>query len=151
MKLPVIFAVCAVTLMDGCTALSGAGPQPAGPKPVAICDQAHFQDFLDQFSENVQVQRTHTAFPLHKREYRHVATQIDPIPVELTLKESDVRFPVYPSPGQIIERSLKAEVSTENGKTTQVRLSREDTEYLVVYSFEHARCWRLTRVEDRSH
>jgi hypothetical protein len=151
MKLLVTFAMCAVTLVTGCTALSRGIPQPPGPKPVSICDRAHFQDFLDRFSEDVQVQRTHTAFPLHKREYRNVATQIDPIPVELTLKESEVRFPVYPSPGQIIERSLTVDVSAENGKTTQVRLSREDTDYLVVYSFEFGRCWKLTRVEDRSH
>jgi hypothetical protein len=151
MKLQVILAVCAVALTSGCTALSRGVPQPPGPKPVSICDRGHFQDFLTRFSEDVQVQRTHTAFPLHKREYRHDATQIDPIPVELTLKEPEVRFPVYPSPGQIIERSLTAEVSSENGKTTQVRLSREDTEYLVVYSFEFGSCWKLTRVEDRSH
>jgi len=150
MKLRAIFAVCAVAALGACNALNG-GPQPAGPKPVSICDRSHFQDFLDRFSEDVRVQRTHTAFPLHKREYRHVATQIEPIPVELALKESEVRFPVYPNPGQIIEQSLIAEVSAENDKKTEVRLSRADTEHLVVYSFEYGGCWKLTRVEDRSH
>ncbi len=149
MKLEAIFAVCAVAVMGACTALSG-GRQLGGPKPVSICDRSHFQDFLDRFSEDVQVQRTHTAFPLHKREYRHVTTQIEPIPVELTLKEPQVRFPVYPNASQLNARSLTAKVSAENGKTTEVRVSRDDTDYLVVYSFEHDRCWKLTRVEDRS-
>jgi hypothetical protein len=150
MKLRAISAICALTVMAGCAAWSG-GPQPAAPKPVSICERDHFQNFLDRFSEDVQVQRTHTAFPLHKREYRNVATQIEPIPVELTLKEPDVRFPVYPSPGQINEQSLIAEVTAENDKKTVVRLSRADTEHLVVYSFEYGGCWKLMRVEDRSH
>lgn len=150
MKLRAIFAACAVTAVGACTALSGGNPLGAA-KPVSICDRSHFQDFLDRFSEDVRVQRTHTAFPLHKREYRNVNTQIEPIPVELTLKEPEVRFPVYPNASQLNERSLTAEVFAQNGKTTEVRVSRADTEYLVVYSFEHNRCWKLTRVEDRSH
>ena len=151
MRIGAMLALCAVVVLGACSSGPiGSSRKLGGAEPVSICDRGHFQDFLDRFSEDVQVQRTHTAFPLHKREFRHVTTQIEPLPVESVLKESQVRFPVYPSPSQLHEQSLTAEVSAENGKTTEVRVSRADTDYLVVYSFEHDRCWKLTRVEDRS-
>ena len=125
MKLRAIFAVCAVAALGACSALSGGGPL-GGAKPVSICDRSHFQDFLDRFSEDVQVQRTHTAFPLHKREYRHVATQMEPIPVErdaqgargqvprLSQRESDPRAVVD-------GRGLRGERQDDRGAREQGR------------------------------
>jgi len=136
-------------ILAACSTAPGPGKLMKADRP-SICDKAHFQDFIDSFSEDVQVQRKHTEFPLHKREYRHVTTQVDPVPVESVVKESDVRFPVYPSPNEMHARSLTAEVVAQNAGNAEVRVSRADTNYLVVYSFEHKSCWKLVRVEDRS-
>ena len=150
MRRAAILSVCTLGLIAAC--MGSSGPRKLGGTTQAnsICEPNHFQDFLDQFSEDVQVQRKHTAFPLRRRENRHVTTQLDSVPVELNLKEPEVRFPVYPNPTQLHDQSLTVEVSAENGDKKQVRVSRADTGYLVVYSFEHDRCWRLTRVEDMS-
>lgn len=141
--------VITAVLLAGCSASPGPGTLTKKTDRVSICDQAHFQDFLDSFAEDVQVQRTHTEFPLHKREYRHVTTQVEAVPVESVVKEAEVRFPVYPSPNDQHARSLTADVA-QSGRHAEVRVSRADTDYLVVYSFEHKSCWKLTRVEDRS-
>ena len=148
MRMRYLYAIAAA-LLAGC-APSGLSPQLAKPDRPSICEQGHFQEFLDQFSEDVRVQRKHTEFPLHKREYHHVTTQVEPVPFESVLKESEVRFPVYPSPNELHERSLKAEVAGQVGRKAEVRVSRADTDYLVVYSFEHQACWKLTRIEDQS-
>src|SRR5262245_20611076 len=140
----------AAALLAACSSAIGPGKLIKKAERPSICDPAHFQDFLDQFSEDVQVQRKHTEFPLHKREYRHVTTQVDPVPVESVVKEADVRFPVYPSPNDLHAREQTAEVAAQEGRKAEVRVSRADTDYLVVYSFEHKGCWKLTRVEDRS-
>ena len=145
-----VYAIAATLLLAACSTAVGPGKLIKKADRPSICDPAHFQEFLDSFAEDVQVQRTHTQFPLHKREYRHVTTQVEPVPVEVVLKESDVRFPVYPSPIELHERSLTAEVASQAGRKAQVRVSRADTDYLVVYSFEHQGCWKLTRVEDRT-
>ncbi|HEY1284232.1 MAG TPA: hypothetical protein VGE96_07100 [Steroidobacteraceae bacterium] len=144
-----LIAITAVSLA-ACSASPGPGGLTQKADDHSICDQAHFPDFLSSFAEDVQVQRKHTEFPLHKREFRHVTTQVDPVPVESVVKESDVRFPVYPSPSDQRARSLTAQVASQSGRNAEVRVSREDTDYLVVYSFEHTSCWKLTRVEDRS-
>ncbi len=149
MKMRYVFAITTAVLLAACSTAVGPGKLIKTDHP-SICDQAHFQEFLDSFAQDVQVQRQHTEFPLHKRAFRHVTTQVEPIPVESVLKESEVRFPVYPSPHELRERSLTAEVAAQGGRKAEVRVSRADTEYLVVYSFEHRGCWKLTRVEDQS-
>ena len=146
-----VYAIAVALLAAACSTPIGPGKLIKKPDRPSICDAAHFQDFLDSFSEDEQVQRKHTEFPLHKREYRHVTTQVAPVPVESVVKEADVRFPVYPSAIQQHERSLTAEVTAQGGGKAEVHVSRADTDYLVVYSFDHkGSCWKLTRVEDRS-
>src|SRR5262245_20138982 len=129
-----ICAVIAVALITGCS--PSAVTRKLAKDTTSICDQAHFPDFLSSFAEDAQVQRKHNEFPLHKREYRHVTTQVYPVPVESVVKEPYVRFPVYPSPTEQRARSLTAEVAEQSGRNAEVRVSREDTDYLVVYTFE---------------
>ena len=128
--------------------------ETAGSRPgtnsasAAICRAENFAAFLQRFASDSDFQKQVTASPLQKLVVDGSALP-EPKPVEKTIELAPANFPIYPSARRIEEDSLQIQVKPgERGMTVSV--SKADTDYLVVYLFEHRECWTLVRIEDWS-
>jgi hypothetical protein len=121
-----------------------AGDHPAEDRN---CPSRDFADFLGVYSEDVEVQKHFTTFPLSTQELDREG-ELEPI--ERALTADLVIFPVIPPENERRQQALMLSVDEISEQYARVRLFKEDTDYLVFYVFSKAECWRLERIEDRS-
>jgi hypothetical protein len=108
----------------------------------------NFQEFAKAFVEDVALQKQYTANPLKRLETVQ-ERDAEPRSVESKLDAAQVRFPLIPGANERAQKSLTVE-ATAFGPKGRVRLAKPDTDYLVIYLFEHSTCWKLVRIEDWS-
>lgn len=122
------------------TALAVKSPQ---------CPSKNFADFLNAFTESVEIQKAFTKFPL-KIQMLDLDSEPDPMPVIRFLNKRKISFPVIPSALIMKSESLSVKVYDINKRLVTVMLSKSDTDYKVYYSFRKIYCWELYYIEDWS-
>ena len=113
------------------------------------CPADDFQVFLSIFTEDVQVQRSYTNFPL-KELHLDINARPEPKPVIKSLSRSQVLFPVIPNMVERNAKGLKIRFDQVGMLQSKISLRKEDTDYLVIYFFVKDGCWKLTQIEDWS-
>jgi hypothetical protein len=116
--------------------------------PQANCYK-EFDRFLLEFSENIDVQRKLTRFPL-KRMHLDLDADPEPKPVYEVINQQDLKFPIILNDEDRKARGLNIRIKDKSTKSAKVELYKEDTDYQVIYFFSMDRCWLLDHVEDWS-
>lgn len=155
--LALILSVCACDGSSALMATEDARLEPTG-SPVAqlepaetrrACPSQDFDQFLQAFAANVDVQRAHTANSLLS-ESLDVTAEPEPRLVSRQLDRVDLRFPLMPSSQQQLDDGLKVSLTKLGGQVVEVTLRKPDTDYQVSFFFRKGDCWELYRKRDDS-
>lgn len=155
--LALILSVCACDGPSDRAAMEGvqletARPPVAQVKPAEVeraCPSQDFDQFLQAFATNVDVQRAHTADPLLS-ESLDVTADPEPRLVSRQLDRAEQQFPLMPSPQQQLDDGLKASQTRLGAQEVEVMLRKPDTDYQVSFFFRKDGCWELYRKRDDS-
>lgn len=113
-----------------------------------ICKAKNFDDFFDSFTENIEMQKLCTHFPLQKLEL--VEEQDDLIPKLVKLSDEQIIYPLILTKEHQKEQQLRLKILTINNKIAKVTLYKPDTGYQVIYRFKKKKIWKLIKIEDWS-
>lgn len=110
----------------------------------AQCPSHDFAGFVKEFSVKPEVQQAFTASPVIEQTV--VATGSTPRVVQKQLKVLDAQSLAVLSPDHIEKSKLGINVQLPN----QVFVRDQKGEVLKIFTFKHADCWTLDRIEDWS-
>lgn len=117
-------------------------------EPKKICQAKNFDVFFDGFTENIEMQKLCTHYPLHKLEL--VEEQDDLIPKMAKLNSEQISYPLILTKAHQKEQKLSLKILTINNKIAKVTLYKPDTGYQVIYRFKKNKTWKLIKIEDWS-
>lgn len=147
-----LLALASLLLAHDVYALDPAG-QPAmaqgSDNSEISCPAADFSTFADKFSNDENIQRAFTNYPLVKQQLDPDA-EPEPKRIVRKLRRDQVRFPIIPLREERAKRSLQIRIDSVTVSNGKVTLIKPDTDYQVSYFFKKRGCWRLERVEDWS-
>lgn len=112
------------------------------------CPADKFKSFFDAFSENIQLQKQVTQFPLEKLIV--IDADPEPRPVVKRLKKNQITFPVIPNLLERKNKGLSVRLETSGSNQAKAILFKEDTDYQVIFFFTRNGCWKLNKIEDWS-
>ena len=126
-----------------------SAPAPLHSDATVACPSQNFETFFDAFSADAQLQKAFVNDPM---EIESVDVNAEPEPKLVTrqLKKSELSFPLLPSPQQQIQEGLKRTVTRASNEEMVVKLSKDDTDYQLIFVFRHEGCWTLYRKQDDS-
>lgn len=128
----------------------GGEVQNAHPSSDSLrCPSSNFKDFLASYTEDSQVQRKFTKFPL-RMQHLDVRAQPEPKPVVQILAKGQVKFPLIQRASDRQSLSLVIEINEIEDRQAKITLKKVDTDYQVNYFFSRNGCWKLDRIEDWS-
>ena len=113
------------------------------------CPAADFPAFVRAFSNDVNVQRAFTKYPL-KKQWLDPDPGPEPREVIQDLDRHQIQFPILPLPEERVNYSLEIRIDSVTADSAKITLVEPDTDYQVSYFFKKNSCWTLTRIEDWS-
>lgn len=113
------------------------------------CPSSDFSIFIRTFSNDVNVQKTFTKYPL-KKQFLDPDAEPEPKKVIRNLKRHQIQFPIIPLHEERVKQSLEIHIASVTANTATVTLVKPDTDYQVSYYFRKSGCWGLVRIEDWS-
>ena len=113
------------------------------------CPSQDFPEFLKVFSENVDIQKAFTKYPLKKQQL-DLDADPEPEPVLRNLQRGQISFPVIPGESERKLKSLTLRIEKVEPKKAKLSLVKADTDWHVLYFFSKNACWNLERIEDWS-
>ena len=136
-----LFLICSLLIVSSCSNefLNRSYDSYLG------CRLDSFKYFFNDFSSGTINQRKYTIVPLEKL-YINSLSDPEPSKIEINLALEQIEFPVIPF---LEGLSFSIEADEGLGKA-KVRVEKEDTDYQVIYFFQHDTCWNLFRIEDWS-
>jgi len=136
-------------MLKVCAAVAIALPLAAhAAAPAQACFSGEFAAFLVAYANDVAAQRAHTLVPL-KSKYL-VDGDPDPKPVVKMLAKNQIVFPVLPLKAERVRTPLTMEITALKSDSATVRLEKPDTDYVILYHFRKAPCWKLVREDNMS-
>ncbi|AXI84422.1 hypothetical protein FUT69_04090 [Xylella taiwanensis] len=117
--------------------------------PNVPCPGKDFVSFLEKFSNDENIQRAFTTYPLIQDEYD---TTAEPEPKEFRriLQREQIQFPVMPLSQERSKVPLNIEVLKLTSNKAHIRLFKEDTDYQISYFFRKKGCWKLVKIHNQS-
>ncbi len=113
-----------------------------------LCKAKNFDDFYQRFTENVEMQKLCTHYPLQKLDL--VEEQDDLVPKLVKLGREEVIYPLILTQQEQKDKVLSLKILTINNKIAKVTLYKPDTGYQVIYRFKKKNNWQLIKIEDWS-
>ena len=117
-----------------------------GGQQAAICQAKNFTDFLNHFTESIEMQQQCTKFPLKKTEL--VELEDDLVPQTKKIALDQMTFPLIVSMQARQEQKLSLKINVNNNKKAQVVFYKPDTGYRISYRFIRKNTWQLIQMED---
>lgn len=146
-------AVVSVATLSACVDRSATGVQSTSPaSPAALDDRSHcpakdFATFLEQYRQDVSVQRAFTHDPLITTRFA------EPGEVQRETAAKRVRelvFPLIPSREDLARDGRQVRVG-QVVEGMKVNVAKPDTGWTIDYTFKRVDgCWTLIRVDDWS-
>ncbi|MBI5625933.1 MAG: hypothetical protein HY935_01835 [Nitrosomonadales bacterium] len=118
------------------------------PVSLAHCPADNFENFFGAFSEQIELQKQFTQFPLKK--LKVIDADPEPKPIIKSLKKNQITFPVVPNQIERKNKGLSIRLEIPGLKQAKAMLFKKDTDYQIVYFFTKNGCWMLNRIEDWS-
>lgn len=112
------------------------------------CKAKNFDVFYKRFTENIDMQKLCTHFPLQKLEL--VEEQGDLVPKLVKLTREQITYPLILTQQEQKEQVLNLKILMINNKTAKVTLYKPDAGYQVIYRFKKKKTWKLIKIEDWS-
>ncbi|MDC6407757.1 hypothetical protein LOD50_02395 [Xylella fastidiosa subsp. multiplex] len=120
---------------------SAAEHMQAAAKPTVSCPGEDFTTFFKKFSNDVNIQRAFTKYPLRIKEL-DLSAAPEVKKVVKHLRSDQVHFPVFP---------LKAERERKSIEMHDEKiLYQPGKDYLMAYEFVKDDCWYLSSIDNRS-
>ena len=123
--------------------------RPASGGSQIACPSRDFPEFIKAFSENTEVQRAFTKYPLQEQRMDTDA-EPEPKPVLRKLRRDQVSFPVMPNEAERKKQALVLIIEEKKPTHVKLTLVKDDTDYQINYFFSLNSCWRLERIENES-
>ncbi|ALR07574.1 hypothetical protein XFHB_12770 [Xylella fastidiosa] len=151
MKMPWRFIITAIALL--CVAHTVAAVAPASAaehvqaaaKPTVSCPGENFKAFSKKFSNDVNIQRAFTKYPLRIKEL-DLSAAPEVKKVVKHLRSDQVHFPVFPLQEERQRKSI--EMNDDPNLTMMLYQSGKDD--VMVYAFVKDDCWYLSSIDNRS-
>ncbi|ALR09778.2 hypothetical protein [Xylella fastidiosa] len=157
MKMPWRFIITAIALL--CVAHTVAAVAPASAaehvqaaaKPTVSCPGEDFTTFFKKFSNDVNIQRAFTKYPLRIKEL-DLSAAPEVKKVVKHLRSDQVHFPVFPLKAERERKSLDIINGTGRylNENRKIILIQPNTDYLMLYEFVKNDCWYLSSTDNRS-
>ncbi|WP_247550431.1 hypothetical protein [Ralstonia solanacearum] len=122
---------------------------PASTTSEATCPASDFKEFIQEFSDDQNIQQKSTKYPLEKLEL-DTKTKEEPKIVTLKLNRNQIHFPIIPSNQERAKQRLEIRFDNTSTSIASVTLTKPDTDYQVSYQFRKNNCWMLERIKDWS-
>lgn len=145
----IVLVICLFFLLSGCAKAGNANERWLVQANSSQCFSKDFSGFFVHFSNSTEVQKSSTHFPLEKL-HIDIDAEPEPAPVVESLDASKVNFPVFPAEAERRAKGLVIRVDEQDVQHARVVLTKEDTDYQVLYFFQKNMCWALVRMEDWS-
>lgn len=148
-KLQTVF-LTAVLAFGLCAASSAGEVRRTRPSSEGLrCPSSKFEEFLSIYTEDLEIQRSFTNFPL-TRQHLDIHAQPEPMPVVQVLSKDQVEFPLIQRSSDRQLQSLVIEIHEVESGRAKITLKKVDADYQVNYFFSRNGCWGLDRIEDWS-
>lgn len=123
----------------------------ASDKSQTTCPSQDFPEFIKVFSENREVQKAFTKYPL-RNQWIDSYDKPEPRTIIQNLERHQIQFPVFPFREERVKQSLEFRVGSVTASHATVILVKPGTTYQVMYEFgfDSGTCWYLLSVDDRS-
>lgn len=115
----------------------------------ATCPASDFKAFIQEFSDDQNIQKKFTKYPLEKIESTNQTTE-EPTIVSLKLNRNQIHFPITPSNQDRDKQNLEMRIDNISTSMASITLVKPDTDYQIRYQFWKGSCWMLERIEDDS-
>ncbi|AXI84420.1 hypothetical protein FUT69_04105 [Xylella taiwanensis] len=117
--------------------------------PSVPCPGKDFASFLEKFSNDENIQRAFTKYPL--TEYQvDVTAEPEPKQFKRILQRWQIQFPVMPLRQERSKVPLNIEVLTLTSNKAHIRLVKQDTDYQISYFFRKKGRWKLVKIDNES-
>ncbi len=130
---------------------SAAEHMQAAAKPTVSCPGEDFTTFFKKFSNDVNIQRAFTKYPLRIKEL-DLSAAPEVKKVVKHLRSDQVHFPVFPLKAERERKSLDIINGTGRylNENRKIILIQPNTDYLMLYEFVKNDCWYLSSTDNRS-
>nr|WP_279583422.1 hypothetical protein [Xylella fastidiosa] len=130
----------------GCSGpTSAAEHMQAAEKPTVSCPGEDFTTFFKKFSNDVNIQRAFTKYPLRIKEL-DLSAAPEVKKVVKHLRGDQVHFPVFPLKAERESKSIEIMDDLNSEKV----LYQPGKDYLMAYKFVNDSCWYLSSIENQS-
>lgn len=124
---------------------SAAEHMQAAAKPTVSCPGEDFTTFFKKFSNDVNIQRAFTKYPLRIKEL-DLSAAPEVKKVVKHLRGDQVHFPVFPLKAERESKSIEIMDDLNSEKV----LYQPGKDYLMAYKFVNDSCWYLSSIENQS-